>query len=453
MNLRTTLIIAVLLAGLGAYAYFVEYKGGAKKEEAKEKEKTLLEIKREDVKEIRLDWPEQPIRIAATGKDIWQITSPLQSRADQATVDRILGAFEKLKYQQIIEQQPKNLSGYELDQPKHTIHLVSKKSERTIQIGAKNPVESVYYVRLNNDPRVYTVDSTVGDLSSITLLDLRDKKLTDFSTDKVQSLNLQTANLDLQFEKQGDVWKMKKPVESPASESEVTSLLSSLETLQASKFIDQPSPDLTTYGFNPPAATLELSLEKGLHQKIIFGKKEGEELYCRVEGNPSIATVTDSFTTTFDKKLEDWREKKLVVFNRFDTDEARIKSDGKEYVFQKGAEEKWNQTSPVKGEVDAEKVQDLLEKLETVEIAKYGTESSVSTPGAMEVVLSLKDWQDKVTKKHLTFGPVKDNLQQVKNDDYATIVYAQPALQQELLKALSEIKPKPPVPPAAKPKK
>src|SRR5262249_15577329 len=159
-------------------------------------------------------------------------------------------------------------------------------------------------------------------------------------------------------------------------------------------------------------------LEKGLHQKILFGKKEGEELYCSIEGSASVATVSDSFTATFDKKLDDWREKKLLVFNRFDTEQVRIKSGVNELVFQKGAEEKWSQTVPVKGEIDAEKMQDVLEKLETAEISKYGTESSIASPPAMEIFLSLKDWQDKTTKKHLAFGTVQDNQQQVKNDDY-----------------------------------
>jgi len=60
-------------------------------------------------------------------------------------------------------------------------------------IGAKNPVNDVYYARLNKEPRIYTVEYTVGDVASPTLLDLRDKKLTDFSSEKAETVDLSTS--------------------------------------------------------------------------------------------------------------------------------------------------------------------------------------------------------------------------------------------------------------------
>gem|GEM_PF-4308530 len=48
---------------------------------------------------------------------------------------------------------------------------------------------------------------------------------------------------------------------------------------------------------------------------------------------------------------------------------------------------------------------------------------------------------------HIAYNPSKtDNLQQVKNDDYSTIIFTGGSLFQEIQKAVSEIKPKPPVP-------
>jgi uncharacterized protein DUF4340 len=441
MSYKTTIIIAVLLALLGAYAYFYEYKGGEKKEQAKEKEKTLIEIKKEDVTGIQVHTDKgDSIVITSSGKDAWQITKPLQTRADESTVDRILSAFENLKYKEIIEEKPSDLAQYELKPPHQTIQLQTKKGDKKVLIGAKNPVDNVYYIQVNNDPRVYLAESGISDVATTSLQDLRDKKLTDFSADKVQSLSLKTDKLDLQFQRQNGIWKMVKPMESPASDTEVTSLLSSLESLRATRFVDQPSSDLSQYGFNAPLATVELSLEKGLHQKILFGKS-GEETYAQIEGSPSIAAVGDSLNATFDKKLEDWREKKVFLFNRFDVDEFQVKLGTQIYTFKKGESDKWNELSPAKGEVEFDPIQNILEKLETAEISRFGDQSALSGPAVAEVFVTMKDWQDKITKKHFTFGPAADNLQQVKNDDYATIVFTQASLLTEIQKALSEIKP------------
>jgi hypothetical protein len=98
--------------------------------------------------------------------------------------------------------------------------------------------------------------------------------------------------------------------------------------------------------------------------------------------------------------------------------------------------------SPQKGEVENEKVQNILEKLEVAEISKYGEQSNLGTVPSLEVFLALKDWQEKVTKKHLAFGSVNENLQSVKNADYSTVVWTDGALQKQLEGALSELKPK-----------
>jgi hypothetical protein len=453
MSFKTTIVIAILLALLGGYAYWFEYKGGQEREEAKEKEKTLFEVKKEDVARIQIEGIEKgPAILVPENKESWKLTRPLQTRADQATVDRIISSFEKVKYKEIIEEQPKDLGAYELEKPKMKVTLTLKGNvQRAVSIGAKNPIDNVYYIRLNNDPRVYLAEGQIGDLSSITLLELRDKKLTDISTEKVQSAVLKTGDLDIEFQKQNEVWKMIKPVQSPASDAEVSSLLSSLEGLRATEFVDAPSADLSEYGLKQPVATIELVMEKGLRQKLEFGKTE-DQTYCRIEGNPSIAAVGDTLDSVFDKKLEDWREKKVLVFNRFDAEELRAKIGGKEYSFKKAEGDKWTQLSPSKGEVDYDKIQNVLEKIETADITKYGEQPALIDTPAAEISITLKDWQDKLTKKHLAFGTVAEDVQPVKNDDYGTIVYAPASMLQDIQKAVSDIKPKSAAPAAEKKK-
>lgn len=454
MSFKTTIVIAILLLLLGGYAYWFEYKGGQKKEEQKEKEKTLFEVKKEDVTQIQVEGIEpQPVIVVAESKESWKLSKPIQTRADQGTVDRILSAFEKVKYKEIIEEQAKDLSAYELEKPKMTVRLGLKGNvQRSVSIGAKNPIDNVYYIRVNNDPRVYLAEGSIGDLSSITLVDLRDKRLTDFSAEKVQSASVKTKELDLEFRKENDVWKMVKPLQSPASDAEVSSLLSSLESLRAERFIDDPAEDLKQYGLEEPFASIELVLEKGLRQRFNIGKTE-EETYCRVEGSPTIATIGDTLDSSLEKKMEDWREKKVLVFNRFDTEELTAKIGGTQYSFKKGESDKWAQLSPAKGEVEYDQIQAVLEKIETADIVKYGDQPGLPGPAAAEISITLKDWQDKITKKHLAFGTVTEDAQPVKNDDFNIVVFAAPSLLQDIQKALTAIKAKPPAAPAAADKK
>jgi Domain of unknown function (DUF4340) len=451
MNFRATLIVAVILLLLGGYAYYFEYKGGQKKEEQEKKKKTLVEIKKDDISKIQLNTQSGQVDLMLSG-NAWRISAPVNARADDATINRITGAFENLQYREIVDEKPSNLEKFQLTQPKMTIHVFLKKgnAEKSVMIGAKNPVDNVYYFKMSNDPRVYLVDGNVGDLSNITLLDLRDKRLTDFNSEKVESLSLRTSSNDLQFAKSGGVWKMKKPVESPAADSEISSFLSSLEFLKATRFIEEASPNLVQYGLQDPFAVVDIVQEKGLQQKILFGKDQNAQYFCQVEGSPSIAAIDSSLSTYFEKKMDDWRQKKVAAFNRFDAEELRVKSADKEYRFKKGKEEKWTEESAAKGEVEGEKLLGLLEQLENAEVSKYGDQSNIEGTPVLEVFINLKDWQDKTTTKHLIFGTPQGDVQPIKNADYNTIVFASANIQKKFQETLNEIKPNPPASPQTK---
>jgi hypothetical protein len=442
MSFRTTIILAIIAAALGGFAYY-DSKRSEEKKQQEEKQKVLLEVKKDNIEEIEIIRASNTVRIKPSGKDTWQIVAPIQTRADEASISRITSAIEKLQYKDIVDEQGKNLKEYNLDKPETTFNIKLKQGkQQTISIGSRNRVLSLNYLRVNNDPRVYTVEPEIADAGSLSLLELRDKKLTDFSSDKVESVRVSTEKLNMLFHKEGGTWKMKEPVESPASDSEVSSLLSSLEFLRATSFIDQPGPasSLEKIGLAKPTTSVEINLEKGLKQKIDFGNKVGDAIYVNVIGSPSLAMVQDSFTTFFDKNLDDWREKKLLVFNRFDVEDVRIKHNGVEYAIRKTGQDQWNMSSPNKGPVDEAKVQSLLEKLETAEIEKYGDQKSLDSQPELEMFLSSKDWQNATTKRHLAFGKVSGEQQAVKNDAYNTVVFVKGSTAKGITDGLAELK-------------
>lgn len=446
MSFRTTIVLAIIVLMLAGVAYW-DTQRSEKKKVQEEKQKTLLELKKEEITQIQITRAKDSVQLVASGKDRWEITSPIKTRADEASVGRITSTFEKLQYKDIVDEQGKNLKEYQLDKPETTFNIALKQGKKySVQVGARNPVLNINYVRVQNDPRVYSVEGEIGNVGTISLLDLRDKKLTDFNSEKAESVRVTTPQANVLFQKESGSWKMKEPINSPASDSEVSSLLSSLEFLRATQFMDAPeytqTASLDKIGFDKPSGSVDITLEKGLKQKIDFGNKVGEQIYVRVEGNPSLAMVSDSFSTFFNKKVNDWREKKLVVFNRFDVENVRIKQKNVQYDFTKGKEDSWTMNSPKKGPVDSEKVQGVLEKLELAEIEKFGEEKSFTGDPVLEIDLSSKDWQGAQAVRHLAFGPVSGEQVPVKNDAYNTIVFVKGSTSKEIQDALAGIKPK-----------
>ena len=231
MSFRTTIILAIVSDLL---ALLTGIRNVQKKRKQEEKQKTLLELKKEDITQIQITRAKDFVQLVASGKDRWEITAPIKTRADEASVGRITSTFEKLQYKDIVDEQGKNLKEYQLDNPEATFNITLKQGKKyTVQVGARNPVLNINYVRVQNDPRVYSVEGEIGNVGTISLLDLRDKKLTDFNSEKAESVRVTTPQANVLFQKESGSWKMKEPLNSPASDSEVSSFFSSLEFLRA----------------------------------------------------------------------------------------------------------------------------------------------------------------------------------------------------------------------------
>ena len=94
--------------------------------------------------------------------------------------------LEKVQYKDIVHEQGKNPGEYQLDKPETKITVTSKQGKKhTVSIGARNSVLNINYLKINNDPRIYSVEPEIADAGCLSLLDLRDKKLTDFRAIKL----------------------------------------------------------------------------------------------------------------------------------------------------------------------------------------------------------------------------------------------------------------------------
>ena len=88
MRFRTTLILVLLLAGLGAYVYWVEIPQA----EQEAKKKTLFDFKADDVTEVSLAYADHEIVVKKSG-DNWQLVKPIEVAADATTAKNLASAI------------------------------------------------------------------------------------------------------------------------------------------------------------------------------------------------------------------------------------------------------------------------------------------------------------------------------------------------------------------------
>lgn len=322
LRLRSTLVLLILAAGLGAYAYFVERPA---REEAAQK-KRLLDFDRNAVKEITLTYPDHEIRLVKGANDQWQIAAPLAVAADQTAVTNLLNAIADAELTRTIEDPGEDAAQYGFDTPTVTIRVTVAEgpSPPLLTVGKQTPIGFKAYARKENDPKVYLTTGAFHSGVKKETKDLRDKTVIGFSEADVRTISLVKPDVPaIQLSRTDGAWTITEPGQWPADAGEVGGLLSALQALRAQDFIDQPE-EGTTYGLDAPRLRVTLSLKDAEAPKgvLLGGDAPGtpKTIYARAADNGTIYKLPSWTLANLDKDVAKLRDRQVLAF---DADAAR----------------------------------------------------------------------------------------------------------------------------------
>ena len=117
-----------------------------------------------------------------------------------------------------------------------------------------------------------------------------------FELDKVEEIQVRAAGGDTTtLKKTGEKWQITAPEALDADESEVSTLVSTLRSLEIQRVLDEAPKAVTQFGLEPVRASVGFRLagETTMH-KLDLGNKTptGGDLYARVDGQPKILLVS-----------------------------------------------------------------------------------------------------------------------------------------------------------------
>ena len=322
MRLRSTLVLLILAAGLGAYAYFVERPA----REAAAEKKRLLDFDRNAAKEITLTYPDREIRLVKGANDQWQIAAPLAVAADQTAVTNLLNAIADAELTRTIEDPVDDAAQYGFDKPTVAIRVTVAEgsSPPLLTVGKQTPIGFKAYARKENDPKVYLTTGAFHSGVKKETKDLRDKTVIDFPEADVQTITLAKPDAPaLRLSHTDGAWTITEPGKWPADSGEVGSLLSALRGLRAQDFVDQPE-EGTTYGLDVPRLRVTLSLKGAGESKsvLIGGDAPGtpKAIYARAADTGPIYELPSWTLANLDKDVAKLRDRQVLAF---DADAAR----------------------------------------------------------------------------------------------------------------------------------
>ena len=395
MNFRTTLIIIVLLAGIGG-AYFLFFQESAD-ETPNEKQRIhqVYGIARENVQQVEISFADaayQDLKLVKDATGDWQLENPFYADADGEKVNQMLDDILNKRVKQKLEVT--GLTQYGLDTPSITLSLwtAGTSPAATFFIG-KKAINFSVYVKEKSEAHIFLIESSALDDLTKSPTDLRSRSVIKFSTETVSNIQIErrTKGLTSQpstvnCEKRGDTWFVTHPIEAKADAEEIETLLSELRALQVSTFeadtVEANVPTrLENSGLDTPRLQIELTHRDktyALHIGSAVPSEGGtqERVYVKSVHQDAIYTVSDDIYTLLNKSAFDLRDKRIIDFQRTDTVRFAIskrnQQDDEKTVGIKNYDNTWElETLTGKIKADAEAVDDLLFGVDSLEASAF----------------------------------------------------------------------------------
>jgi hypothetical protein len=381
-----TYLTVIVLAGLGAYVYFVDAKKPAGSEKAKEK---VFAVEKAKVKEIAFTKSEgETVRVVKEGEE-WKLSAPAAAPADTAQIDGLLTSIESAEMSEVVIEQPASLATYGLDKPKMTVSVTADAAPLELQLGNKTPDESSVYAKHPAKSRVFTVPSYLEGTFDKKPFDLRDRSVLHVKRDAIKTLEITGPEgaYSLARTAKGD-WAFTAPIQSTAGRWSVDGLLGNLETLQMDSIVAEEAKDLKPYGLDKPARTVVIGLQDGGAKRLEIGSAAGaakDKFYARDASRNLVAEIPAALPTDLAKGMGELRAKRLLDVAAYEVSGIELVVDGQKRVLARSASKdasgtdnfKWKKTAPETKDIETNTVQDVLFQIGSVEVAEF-----IDTPAA-----------------------------------------------------------------------
>ncbi len=375
MRLRSTLILAVLFAALGAYLYWVELP----RDPDAPSDEPLVALTVDEVDRIELEHPGR--RVVVERKDSgWHMLEPVDAAADERTISNLLDAVAEARVSRTLDP-GQDLPTFGLDAPSASIALTGGgKPLAEIKLGKNTPVGGSTYVLRDGDERIHLVADTLDTRLDKKASDLRDKRVLVFDEADARALRLRTAAGEIVLSRDESGWRITAPQELRADQAKVGTLLSSLHSMRASDFVDETTDQLQRYGLAQPRSTVVIETTEGEPLELRIGSERDGMLRVQTNLRPTVYAVPswigdDIGGRDLERDLLHFRDKTVARFAAEDAAAIEIAEGGRVTTLQQ-ADDGWRASDDTV--VDGDAVDELLKTIAALEGFEIATAAAQS---------------------------------------------------------------------------
>lgn len=401
MKPRALLVLAVVVAALGAFIWFVERDLPSTDERGARAKRVLpLEVEEVTALEIRvegavtrLERAEAPAASGGEEEDEnvldvpapveWRLVAPLSARADADAVSDLIDELTGLEKERTLEDvEPADLG---LDPPRASVTLTAGGEDHVLRVGESVPASSNLIVGVDDRAEAFVVADSFWEALVQPAGDWRSREAFAADRDDIEAIELRGA-VEVRLRRDDEVFRVEAPYRDEASEEKVGDLMAALTGLEIATFLDGPL-DPQALGLAPPAATVTVRLAgDDAPVEIAVGSPVGDDESAR-----NVALGDQHFTA--ETELVDlagldpamWRSTAWSRLEVYEIDAVEVRRDGATMKLERVAGD-WRRDG---AEIAYATASDLLYAVRDAKTLGVGDRETLSLVGEPLVELTL----------------------------------------------------------------
>jgi len=315
----------------------------------------------------------------------WQLTEPLVSPAQAASIEKLLGELETLTpapyiTARALRNRPNTDEEYGFAAPQASIIIEQPGYATRLRVGVKTTPGDQVFLQVVGTEGIYVVNADFLNYLPRTVNDWRDTafiNLSGLAFDRLAVTN-GTKMFELRREGTNKLWHMVYPLQARGNNPQIEQSLQALQSVRVRQFVsDDPKADLETFGLQPPE--LEVALGRGTNTvaRLQFGKSPTNDtrlVYARRLGLNGIVAVRKDLLAPWYAQVNDFRDPFLVTWT---TPVAVIDVRGQDSFSLQQTNDAWR-VLPQDYPADAGLVKDLVSALRGLQIAEFTKDVAIA---------------------------------------------------------------------------
>jgi len=337
-GLKSTIALAVVLIGLGAYIFLVERQRPAS--DLPEKE-DMFAVEADAIEEMTVTATLGERTVLRKSDGEWQVVEPIATDADPTAPGTITSGLATLEIDSVLEENPASVADYGLDPPKIEVAFRAAGASEPFRLllGDKTPTGAGMYAKRNDEARVLLVSPFIDTVYNKTLFDLRDRRVLQFERVDVNAIEIVDGGSTVAFAKRTDTeWDLIEPLQARGDYGAIEGVLGALAATEVQQFIAQEPESLAEYGLDKPTVTVKVAGPK-TDRTLLIGNAMTGTRYAKDSGRPGVFTVGDNLLGDIRKDVSGFRRKDVFDFRTFTANRVSFARGGETMTLERSAGE------------------------------------------------------------------------------------------------------------------